>query len=86
MRSGRLRAPAQIIRAADDHHREGRRQPHGHHVGGDELAQPNAGIETFGRDVDQLLARGDLHLDLGIGLAERCDQRFQQAARPRAAP
>ena len=60
------------------------RQPHRDHVGGDELAEPNAGVKPFGREVDQLLARGDLHLDLGIGLAERRDQRLQQDRHHRA--
>jgi len=47
-------------------------------VGGDELAQPDAGVEPFGREVDQLLAYGDLYLDLRIGFAEGCDQRLEQ--------
>ena len=57
---------------------EGRCQPDRNHVGGDELAEPDAGIKPSGREVDQFLACGDLHLDLGIGLAEGCDQRLQQ--------
>ena len=36
------------------------------------------GVETFGRKVDELFARRDLHLDLGIGPAERGDQRLQE--------
>ena len=33
----------------------------------------DAGIKPSGREVDQLLAGGDLHFNLGIGLAKRCD-------------
>ena len=40
--------------------------------------------KPFGREIDQLLACGDLHLDLGIGLAERRDQRLQQDRHHRA--
>ena len=83
IRSGRS-PPAQILGAADDDERERRRQPHRDHVGLDELAEPDAGIEAFGRDIDQFLACGDLHLDLGIGLAEGCDQRLQQDRHDRA--
>src|SRR5215471_15322528 len=54
------------------------------HVGGDELAQTDAGVKPVGREVDQFLACGDLHLDLGIGLAEGCDQRLQQDRHHRA--
>jgi len=42
------------------------------------LAQTDTGIKPFGREVDQLLACGDLHFNLGIGLAERCYQGLQQ--------
>src|SRR5712664_3893088 len=71
-------APAQILGAADNHEGEGRCQPDRNHVGGDELAEPDAGVKSSGRDIDQFLTRGDLHLDLGIGLAEGCNQRLQQ--------
>lgn len=69
---------AEVGRAADDRHPERQRQPHRDHVGGDELAEPDAGIETAGRDVDQFLTGGDLDLDLRIGPAERGQQRLQQ--------
>jgi hypothetical protein len=58
--------------------RNGGVKSHRDHVGGDEPAQPDAGVKPFGREVDQLLARGHLHLDLGVGLAEGCDKRLQQ--------
>ena len=74
----RLRARAQIIRAADHHQRERRHQPHGHHIGRDELAETDTGVEAFGRDVHRLLGRGDLQLDFGIGLVERGEYRLQQ--------
>ena len=45
---------------------------------GGAFAHPDSGIKSAGREVDQLLACGDLHLDLGIGCAERCDHRLQQ--------
>ena len=67
----------QVIGAADDHERERRRQPQRHHVRRDELAQPDAGVEPAGRQVDHFVARGDLQFDLGIGLAERSDDRLQ---------
>lgn len=63
--------------AADDDGAKRRRQPYRDHVGGDELAEPHARVKTSGREVDQLLARGELHLDIRIGLAERGDQRLQ---------
>src|SRR5205823_9774819 len=44
----------------------------------DELAEPDAGVKSFGSDIDKVRACGDLDLDLGIGLAERCDQLLQQ--------
>src|SRR5215468_8432395 len=69
---------AQIIGAADDHEWERRRQPHCDHVGCDELAQPDASVKSFGRDVRQLRACGDLDLHLGISSAEGCEQRLQQ--------
>src|SRR6204780_193264 len=67
----------EIVGATDHRQRDRRRQTHRDHVGLDELAGPDAGVKSFGRDIDQLRARGDLHFDLGIGLAERCDQRPQ---------
>ena len=70
--------PAQIVGAADHSQRERRRQTHRDHIGLDELAEPDAGVKSFGSDIDQIRACGDLHLDLGIGLAERRDQRLQQ--------
>ena len=69
---------AQIIWAANDHEREWLHQPYRDHVGGDKLAQPDAGVKTLSCEVDQFLTRGDFHFDLGIGLAEGCDQRLQQ--------
>jgi hypothetical protein len=48
------------------------------HIGGDELTEPDAGVKSFGSDIDQVRACDDLHLDRGIGLAERRDQRLQQ--------
>ena len=42
------------------------------------MPQPDAGVESFCRNIDHLLAGGKLHLDLGIGFAEGCDQRLQQ--------
>jgi hypothetical protein len=75
---------AQIIEAANDDKRKRWRQPHRDHVSGDELAQPNAGVKPFGREVDQPLACGNLHLNLGIGLGEGCDQRLQQDRHHRA--
>ena len=50
------RPPLQIIGAADDDEGERRRQPHRDHVGGDELAEPDAGsfrevqLELIGQD------------------------------------
>ena len=70
--------PAQIVGAADHSQRERRRQTHRDHIGLDELAEPDAGVKSFGSDIGQIRACGDLHLDLGIGLAERRDQRLQQ--------
>ncbi len=69
---------AQIIGATDDHERERRRETHRDHVGLDELAEPDAGVKSCGRDIDQVWVCNDFHLDLGIGLAEGCDQRLQQ--------
>jgi len=48
------------------------------HVCRDELAKSDAGVKSFCRDINQVLVRGDLHLDLGIRLAEGCNQRLQQ--------
>src|ERR1700738_2651634 len=75
---------AQIIGAANDHERERRRRPDDYHVWRDELAQTDTGIKPFGREVDQLLACGDLHFNLGIGLTERWYQGFQQDRHHRA--
>jgi hypothetical protein len=76
---------AQIAGAADHSQRMRRRQAHRDHIGLDELAEPDAGVKPFGSDIDQIRACGDLHLDLGIGLAERRDERLQQVRhhRPR---
>ena len=68
---------AQIVGAADDHERERRRQPHGHHVGRDELAETDTRIEAARHQVHHLVARGDLQLDLGVSLAERGEHRLQ---------
>src|SRR6516165_2908651 len=65
---------SEIVRATDHHQGERRRQPHRRHVGLDELAQTNACIEPAGRKIDHLVARGDLQLYLGVGLAERGDR------------
>ncbi len=77
-------ATGEVSRAADDHERQRLRQPHRNHVGGDELAHPDAGIKTSGREIDQLFACGKLHLDLWKRLAERGDQRLQQDRHDRA--
>ena len=79
-----LAAAGEIGGAADDDEAKRRRQPHRDHVGGDELAHPDAGVKPARREVDQFFAGGDLHLDLGIGLAERCDQRLQHDRHHRA--
>jgi len=68
---------AQIIRAANNHQRKWRRQPHHDHIGSDELTQSDAGIKPFGGEVDQLLTCSDFQLNLGVGLAEGGDHRFQ---------
>ena len=57
----------------------GRREPDRNHVGGDELAHPDAGVEPVPGEVHQLRAGGNLHHDLGIGRAERGQQRPQHA-------
>jgi len=44
--------PAQIVRAADHSQRERRRQTHRDHIGLDELAEPDAGVKSFGSDID----------------------------------
>jgi hypothetical protein len=44
---------------------------HDGHIVRDELNLTDTGIKSFGREVDQLLARGDLHIDLGVSLRER---------------
>jgi len=77
-------AAGEVGRAADDDKAEWTRERHRDHVCGDELAEPDTGIEPLGREVDQLLAGGDLHLHLGIGLAEGGDQRLQQDRHDRA--
>src|SRR5258708_4954767 len=77
-------AAGEVRGAADDDEGERLRQPYRDHVGGDELAQPYAGVESFSREVDQLLARGNLHVDLRIRPAEGCDQRLQQDRHHRA--
>src|SRR6266702_6574476 len=38
---------------------------------------PVSALTGKGSDIDQIRACGDLHLDIGIGLAERGDQRQQ---------
>ena len=83
MRSGAL-VQAQIVGAADHHERERRRQPHRDHVGRDELAEADAGVEATGREIDHLVARGDLQLDLRIGLAKRRDHRLKDKRHDRA--
>ena len=74
----------EIAGAADDHERERRRQPHHDHVGRDELAETDAGVEAARRQIDHLVAGGDLQFDLGIGLAERSDHRLQDQRHHRA--
>ena len=76
--------PGKIGGAADDHEPEGRRQAHDRHVGGDELPEPNAGVEALLGDVDEFLARGDLELDVRIGFAKRGDHRLQDQGHYRA--
>src|SRR6516165_2882330 len=53
------------------------REPHRDHVGRNELAHSNTGIEALRREVDKRLAGNDLHLNLGVGAAERGDDRLQ---------
>jgi hypothetical protein len=77
-------AASEVGGAADDDEAERLHQPHRDHVGGDELAQPDAGVEPLGRGVDQFLACGDLYLDLRIRPAEGCDQRLEQDRHHRA--
>ena len=66
----------QIGGAADDNEPERRGQPHGDHVGCNELTHSNTGIEAFRCEVGKLLAGNDLDPDLGVGTAERGDNRF----------
>ena len=80
---GKARA-CEVGGAGDNRQAKRRRQPHRDHVGGDELAEPNAGIKALGREVDQLLACCNLNFDLGIGLTEGGDQRLQQDRHHRA--
>jgi len=68
----------EIGRAAGDDQAEGLGQPQRHHIGGEELAHPDAGVEALGGEIDQFLAGGDFHLDFGMGFAERGEQRMQQ--------
>ena len=76
MRFGRQRT-RQVVGAADDDERKRRRQPHRDHVGRDELTETDAGVEPA-RPQDRPFRRWrDLHFDLGIGLAERGDQRLE---------
>src|SRR5262249_10152818 len=77
-------AAGQVGGAADDDEAERRRQPHRDHIGGDELAHPDAGVESFGGEIDPLLAGGALHPALWVGLAERRDQWLQQDRHDRA--
>ena len=67
----------QIARTGDDHERERWGQPHRDHVRRNELAEADSGVETAGRQIDHLLARGDLQLDFRIGLGERSDDRLE---------
>lgn len=76
--------PAQIVWAADDHERERLRQSHGDHIRRNKLAETDAGIEAACGKIDHLLACGDLHLDLGIGLAEAGDDRLEDQRDDRA--
>jgi len=59
--------PTQIVGATDHGQRLRRRQSDGDHIGLDELAEPDAGVKSFGRDIDQIRSCSDLDLDLGIG-------------------
>ncbi len=76
---------AREIAGAADHH-EGKRwrEPHRDHVGRDELAEPDAGIEPAGREIDQVVARSDFQFDFGISLARtRRSPAPGSAGRPR---
>ena len=71
--------PAQIIGASDHSQWERRRQTHRYHIslGAGRAEYPAS--NTLGGDIDQIRARGDLHLDVGICLGgERRKKRFQQ--------
>jgi len=46
-------AASEVGGAADDDEAERLRQPHRDHVGGDELAEPDAGVKSSGRDIDE---------------------------------
>ena len=70
--------PLQIGRAGHDREAERLRDPHRDHVGRDELAHPNAGIEAVLRQIDQFFTRDDLHDHFGIGLRERGQDRLQE--------
>ena len=74
----RGRTICQVGRAADGNEPERRGQPHGDHVGCNELTQSNTGIEAPQCEVGKFLAGNDLDLDSGVGSAERGNDRFQQ--------
>jgi hypothetical protein len=60
----------EIVGAPDDHERDRRREAHRDHIGRDELAEADPRVEPAGREIDHLLARGDLQFDLRIGPGE----------------
>ena len=77
-------AARKVSGACDNDQAKRRREPHRDHVGGDELAHADSGVEPLGHNVDELRVRSDLHFDLGIGLAEGRNQGLEQDRHRRA--
>ncbi len=71
-------AAIQVGGTGDDRVAEGGRQAHGDHVGRDELAQADSGVEPVLGQVDEFLAGHDLHHHVGTRLRERGQDRLHQ--------
>jgi hypothetical protein len=70
-------AAAQVIGTANDDERKRRRQSHGNHVRGDDLAQADAGIKSFGAISIKCSFAASSTSTSGYAWTEGCNQRLQ---------
>src|SRR5262245_60396015 len=79
MRRSRSSATLEVARRTYDRQLLQRPQGYGDHVALQRVAQADAGIESAGDDIDEIVVDRDIERDLRVALAERSEARLNQS-------